>query len=375
MIRPENFPHYGPAFEAWRNRDPNRFVAQCMMLLDIPFNVRGEGTIWRWSYINTSAVVYITFDKTADEFAIEAPLITVPATDRVGLYRQLLEMNDSLVGDARFCLRGDIVVLLMTDHFDNFSPPVFIGAIRDMDHLSQLDTSLSMGFEAPIIGPEAQVAGEDWKFLGEPVKLDIPKAARRPSAEPPSQLSNIRDPGADLDAFFHEAQTQLRAAEFLIDNPLVAYLLHRAIVYRAYVHFVDTFPDAVRLLVRSAVPFIDAPLRKGDPGLPNAYSLANEYAKIMKFQGQVGPERAPKITVAKRVKQLVGTLVHQAGKSKLSAPMLHFVLLGIVSEVFVRAPLSEEAMTQLRAVIARSEKDGARPETNQYMLDYLRRLT
>ena len=37
--------------------------------------------------------------------------VKVPVRLRVALFRTLLELNDSSVGAARFCLRGDLVVL------------------------------------------------------------------------------------------------------------------------------------------------------------------------------------------------------------------------------------------------------------------------
>jgi len=166
--RPEDYPDLKNAFLAWKQKDWPRMVGQCLVALgmDTPQITNlpeGPG----WSFSQDTAAIYVSLDKARGELAVESPMVRLPARQRVPLLRAVLELNEML-GAARFCLRGDLVLLRFADQVENLAPPKLVAAIRELAiRADQFDDLLSVAFAAPLVGPEAQKQRLSWKLLGD----------------------------------------------------------------------------------------------------------------------------------------------------------------------------------------------------------------
>lgn len=383
LLHPESYPALAPAFQAWRNKDANRLVGQCLSFLGVQAQVKTDGDLSRWTFIEDSAVIFMSFARSTGVVAIESPLVRIPVEGRVGLYRMLLELNASALDDARFCLRDDIVVLTFTDTVENLAPPKLIAAIREVAMRADfLDNALSVAFSAPMVGPEAQRQNLDWRFVGQATWLELPTGApaeRAGPAAPDDTTTPVpRTAGqagrvADL---IRDLQAQLRALQFLPNPNLSAYLLHRGTVYRAAERFGATEPDAVRLLISEGQDFIHDALFDGDPKLPNPYANTNIYNQLI--AGQVGqPSRNPELKQLAsqgQIKSHYAILLAQLETVALPAAIQHYALLGLVAELVVRVPMAPEARHQVVQLLRASEEEGPTASCVENLWAYARRL-
>ncbi len=184
--QPENYPGLESAFVAWRQNDHARMVGQCLVAVGVESpQVTNLAAGPGWSFVQDSTVIYISFDRTTGEMAIEAPLVKLVVAQRVPMMRALLGLNADSVGLARLCLRDDIVVLRFADRLENLSPPKLVAAIRDVAlRADGLDTALADSFAARTIGPEARRQHMAWSFLGTPRTLQV--FGRQPRSEAPT---------------------------------------------------------------------------------------------------------------------------------------------------------------------------------------------
>ncbi len=107
--RPEEYPDLKNAFLAWKQKDWPRLVGQCLVALgvDAPQITNlpeGPG----WSFLQDSAVIYISLDKARGELAIESPMVRLPALKRIeGRLASSINRSNPGVGGRLVLVRQD----------------------------------------------------------------------------------------------------------------------------------------------------------------------------------------------------------------------------------------------------------------------------
>jgi hypothetical protein len=415
--RPEDYPDLKNAFLAWKQKDWTRMVGQCLVALglDAPQITNlpdGPG----WTFVHDSAAVYMSLDKARGELAVESPMVRLPARQRVPLMRTLLELNQSSLGAARFCLRGELVVLRFADQVENLAPPKLVAAIRSVAvHADQLDNLLSLTFAAPRVGPEAQRQRLSWQVLGSARRLkhlagadalplaSVTAAPGPPPGPPPAAAreGGPAVPGTVLDG----VETQLRSAdalcallttaldlskplEFMPDLPMaVPLLLQRALLFRAFDQFRESCPDAVGMLLHHGEPvyaqFWEAPVGlvakmgsaiTGVP-MPTPVALQIVVEHVVKARAQVGRQALPApspFASAAEAKTVGRKYVAEIEKGPKDAGHRHFVLLGAFAELLTRARLPEPTAARVRQLMKEGGALGPGPAGAAFLLDKLK---
>ncbi len=407
--RPEDYPELKNAFHAWQQKDWTRMIGQCLVSLGIggPQITQlavGQG----WAFVQDSAVIYLSTDRDRGEIAIESPIVRVPARLRIPLFRTLLELNDHALGAARFCLRGDLVVLRFADRLVNVSPPKLVAAIREMAlRADWLDDLLALTFSARMVGPEAQRRHLAWTFLGTPRRLanlrgaDLPPVALPPPAEEAAAALSLGSPPLPHEAglaariqaadglceLLRSAQTLLKPFLFMLEaSPAPPLLLQRALLFRVYEEFRDGCPDAVALLMRIGSP-LSAQLwdtgliekrRGGGFGIadtPSVHLLSGVLAEVIRSRAEVGRQepRVPELfKSAAEIKDLFRRYLDEIEKGPQYPAFRHFLLLGAFAELLHRTRLAPATAERFREVMAEGKRRGAKAEGVFYLAEALR---
>jgi hypothetical protein len=380
--RPEDYPDLEKAFVAWQQRDYNRMIGQCLRSLEIdrPHVVtlpKGPG----WAFVDEGAAIYLAIDRATDELSIESPMVWVPRRQRVPLLRALLELNALVLGAARFCLRGDRVILRFADRVENLNPPKLVNAIEEVSELAeQYAELLSVSFAAEMIGPEAQRKRLPWDYLGTPRRLvhlvgseaqPLPWAggeaqpgpapvarqalerAIEAQLEPIDGLSDLLRAGVDLG----------RPLPLLGLHPATPLLLSRAMVLRAVHEYAEACPSAVGALAHEAAPIIarlwltppdfnakrirsQAAARRLREGLPDPASLSGVINDILATRGQMGetpPIALPRLSGMAATREHLGHYLEEMARAPQEPDLQYYLLLGALAELLERAPLAEDA--------------------------------
>jgi hypothetical protein len=433
--QPEDYPNLRGAFVAWRQKDHARMVGQCLVALGVEApQVTNLPSGPGWSFALASAVVYLSIDSATSDLAVESPLVRLAARLRVPMMRALLELNESELDAARFCLRGDLVVLRFADRMQNLSPPKLVAAIREVA-LSAVgsDDLLSIAFSAKMIGPEAKRHHMGWQYVGTPRKLgvvksaDVPREAharlspptasatpaapapatstrppapstwpRAPSTWPPAPSPSVpatstRPPsgrGAAVEESLRHAAALcelLRRANdlttplYFAKKPVAALLLQRAAVMRAFERYSESCPDAVALLVAQAPGIVEGfwgiPAGRGADDAAAAFVNAL-FTRVIRERAQVGaqPEaRVPPLGDPADTKAHFRALLAELDRSPPNTPYRVFVLTGALAELLLRSRVTPALADRLRAEIRDADtRDEA--EAEAVLSDLLRRI-
>jgi hypothetical protein len=413
-VRPEDYPELKNAFLAWQQKDWVRMIGQCLVALGIggpqitPLP-EGQG----WAFVQDSAVIYLSTDKARGEVAIESPMVRVPARLRVSLFRTLLELNDHALGAARFCLRGDLVVLRFADRLENVAPPKLVAAIRELAlRADRLDDLLALMFSARMVGPEAQRRFLAWSFLGTPRRLanlrgaDLPPMALSalapaeegaapaplvatvPSSMPLDPAVAARIQAADaLCALVRSAETLQKPLMFMNVSPAVPLLLQRALLFQAYDEFRDTCPDAVALLMRCGSTLYSGQLwgtelieklrgsASGMAAVPSSWILNPALSEVIRSRAQVGAQAPCTPELFKSVvetKELFRKYLDEVEKCLEDPVFRHFLLLGAFAELLHRTRLPTATAERLRQVMSEGKKRGTNAGGVAYLTEALR---
>jgi hypothetical protein len=405
--RAEDYPDLKNAFLAWKQKDWPRMVGQCLVALGVESpqitNLPdGPG----WSFSRDSAAIYVALDKARGELAIEAPMVRLPVRQRVPLLRTLLELNESALGAARFCLRGDLVLLRFAEQMENLAPPKLVAAIRELAlRADQLDDLLSVGFSAPMVGPEAQKQRLPWSLLGSPRKLKHLQGADAPPLPPPAAAvaptigagsvsdgieARLRNADALCDLLSAAAEIA-KPLQFMQDvHPAIPLLLQRALLFRVFDQFRATCPDAVAMLMRAGEPvyaqFWELPTgllavvggTTGTAATPLPIGLDLVVGHVIATRAQV-PSQAPcapaAFASAAEAKTMLRKYLAEVDKGPKDAKHRHFVLLGALAELLTRTRLPEATAARLRQVMSEGAQRGPNPEATSFLLQELKGLS
>ncbi|WP_437722864.1 hypothetical protein [Sorangium sp. So ce861] len=198
----------GSSVDAWRTRDPVRFVAHCASAeagAAVQATTLQDGVGWLVPL--GAATLFVALDAANERVSIDVPVVRVPERQRVPLLRAALELSGG-AEPFRLCLRDDLLLLRRVGRVAAFAPEALRGALRDSGEAAQrLAATLGAWFDARPPFSEEQRASLTWASAGRarPLKsFSIPptpgRAQGAPSvrvAGPPTPVSAVRLPAAE----------------------------------------------------------------------------------------------------------------------------------------------------------------------------------
>ena len=188
-----DFDGYDGDLDAWRTRDPVRFVGYCVAAeagtsVSPTSSVDGIG----WIFALRSMTLFVGLDAPAERLAIDVPLVRVPERQRVPMMRAALELCDT-ASPSRLCLRDDLLLLRRVARIAVVTPTTLRQALRGSAEAGErLAGTLASWFETRPAFSEEQRVSLTWAAAGRgrPLKsFSIPPAspARPLTSGPPSQ--------------------------------------------------------------------------------------------------------------------------------------------------------------------------------------------
>ncbi|MFO0616914.1 MAG: hypothetical protein U0414_30245 [Polyangiaceae bacterium] len=252
-------------------------------------------------------------------------------------------------------------------------------------------SALKSGLRPPASSAPAASAPVPTKPAASPAAPAPKPALRRPSASivvtanaaPAAQPSPTQDtPQAALGELLHKAQT-LGAMLSFADQPASMALLIRASVYRTLLEFDATLPAAVSLLWTETQPltkeiYITAPgIRRGAMAIPSANRAFEVMQQIVDARGDVQRAETPQITpitTSQEAKQHLARYVSEIDQAPKDLELRHFLALGALSELLVRAKLPGPTLERLRGIIGHAKRDGATQPVVDLMMTALSRM-
>ncbi|MGK7939032.1 MAG: YbjN domain-containing protein [Crocosphaera sp.] len=81
-----------------------------------------QGFLWKFKYGSVEIYVQLTGETEDDLLTVWSPVLTLPATDELGLMRKLLEMNGEETLETRFGIMNNQIVLLSQRTVADLSP-------------------------------------------------------------------------------------------------------------------------------------------------------------------------------------------------------------------------------------------------------------
>lgn len=187
--------------------------------------------------------------------------------------------------------------------------------------------------------------------------------ANAASAPQPAPTSDT--PHTALCDLLHKAQT-LGAVLSFADQPASMALLIRASVYRTLLEFEATIPSAVSLLWTETQPltkeiYITAPgIRRGAMAIPSANRAFEVMQQIVDARGEVSRAETPQITpitTSQEAKQHLARYVSEIDQAPKDLELRHFLALGALAELLVRAKLPAPTLERLRGIITHAKRE------------------
>lgn len=196
--------------------------------------------------------------------------------------------------------------------------------------------------------------------------LDLEAPSRRPAALIPAVTGeNALLPADRLAAMLRQAQA---LASLTLDaRPAALSWLVRATVFRAVYEYRDALPDAVAHLYRCT----GVGQGGGEPAL-----LVME--RIAAARCQVQPEKPLTIepfTTAPQAKEHVARYIVEIDRSPGDGAFRHFLALGALSELLVRAKLPGQTEQRLREIVTFAQREGAKASAFDLMMTSLQRIS
>ncbi|WP_437966368.1 hypothetical protein WMF04_43330 [Sorangium sp. So ce260] len=202
----------GSSMDAWRTRDPVRFVAHCASAeagTSVQATTLQDGVGW---IVPLGAMtLFVSLDAANERMSIDVPVVRVAERQRVPLLRTALELSGG-AEPFRLCLRDDLLLLRRVGRVAAFTPEALRRALRESGEAAQrLAATMTAWFDARPPFTEEQRASATWASAGRarPLKsFSVPPAPGRsqgaPSvraAGPPTPVSAVRTPLEELSAW------------------------------------------------------------------------------------------------------------------------------------------------------------------------------
>ncbi|XXX75287.1 zinc ribbon domain-containing protein [Sorangium sp. So ce134] len=202
----------GSSVDAWRTRDPVRFVAHCASAeagTSVQATTLQDGVGW---IVPLGAMtLFVALDAANERASIDVPVVRVAERQRVPLLRAALELSGG-PEPFRLCLRDDLLLLRRVGRVAAFTPEALRRALRESGEAAErLAATLGAWFDARPPFSDEQRATLTWASAGRarPLKsFSIPPTPGRsqgaPSvrvAGPPTPVSAVRAPLEELSAW------------------------------------------------------------------------------------------------------------------------------------------------------------------------------
>lgn len=206
--------------------------------------------------------------------------------------------------------------------------------------------------------------------------LDPDAAGRRLAPDKPAT------PADKLCELLQRAQVLATALSFA-ERQATTLLLVRAVVYRAVYDFGEPVPDAVAYLVRTtasatrmiwsstAPPDKNAPMPMAEPSL-----LAMERVVAQRAQMPKEPKLAMQpFTTAGQAREHLAKYVEEIEQGPNDQPLRHFLALGALCELLVRARLPSQTSQKLKDIVAHAQREANKPASSlDLMMAALKRI-
>ena len=205
---------------------------------------------------------------------------------------------------------------------------------------------------------------------------DADAAGRRSAPDKPVT------PADKLCELLQRAQVLATALSFA-ERQATTLLLVRAVVYRAIYDYAETVPDAVSYLVRTtaaatrmiwsstAPPDKNAPMPMAEPSL-----LAMERVVAQRAQMPKEPKLSTQaFTTAGQAREHLAKYVEEIEQGPNDQPLRHFLALGALSELLVRARLPSQTLQKLKDIVAHAQREASKPASSlDLMMAALKRI-
>ncbi|WP_155797976.1 zinc ribbon domain-containing protein [Sorangium cellulosum] len=202
----------GSSIEAWRARDPVRFVSHCASAeagTTVQATTLQDGV--GWIVPLGAATLFVALDAANERVSIDVPVARVAERQRVPLLRAALELSGG-PEPFRLCLRDDLLLLRRVGRVAAFTPEALRQALRESGEAAQrLGATMAAWFDARQPFSEEQRASLTWASAGRarPLKsFSIPPAPGRPASAPsvravapPPPISAVRTPHEEHSAW------------------------------------------------------------------------------------------------------------------------------------------------------------------------------
>lgn len=216
--------------------------------------------------------------------------------------------------------------------------------------------------------------------------IGLSDAVARPMMDPETEVSGRKvapsTPADKLCELLHRAQGLATALSFA-ERQATTLLLVRAVVYRAIYEFGETVPDAVSYLHRTTAPALrqiwsstappdkNAPMPMAEPSL-----LAMERVVAQRGQLPKEPKLAPQpFTTATQAREHLAKCVEEIEQAPNDPPLRHFLAVGALSELLVRARLPSQTSQRIKDIVAHAQREVAKPASSlDLMMAALKRI-
>jgi hypothetical protein len=212
-------------------------------------------------------------------------------------------------------------------------------------------------------------------------EIEIDSVARRsPSSRIPAREGDAAERLCDL---LHHAQALATALSF-DERPATMMLLVRATVFRAIHEFNESAPDAVAYLYRATTmatreiwPSSPQAWQRNTVRIPMAEPALMVMERIITVRAQVPKEKplVPEpLTSATQAREHLARYAEEIEASPPDPALRHFLVLGALTELLVRARLPAQTGQRLRDIVSRALRDGAKSATIDLMTTALSRI-
>lgn len=224
---------------------------------------------------------------------------------------------------------------------------------------------------AAAFGPAVQVSGP-------PVSVPV---SVRPPAPSDADAERERMPADRFCQLLRDAQAHATAVSFQ-DRPGVMLIVIRSTVFRAILEHSDTLPHAVAHLYRATAAVTrdlaqaEAAGRRVSPAVMAEPAL-HAMERLVSARGHVPDERPLTIeplTSAAHAREHLSRYLREIERAPVEPALRHFLALGALSELLVRARLPAKTDQRLREIVSYAHRDGPKAAAIDLMMTALNRI-
>jgi hypothetical protein len=219
--------------------------------------------------------------------------------------------------------------------------------------------------------------------------MGLSDPSRAIGMDPETEISG-RKPGGDKPAtpadklceLLQRGQVLATALSFA-ERQATTLLLVRAVVYRAIYDYGESVPDAVSYLSRTtatATRVIWSSTAPSDKNVPMPMAepslLAMQQVVAQRAQMPKEPKLANQpFTTAGQAREHLAKYVEEIEQSPNDQPLRHFLALGALCELLVRARLPSQTSQKIKDIVAHAQREAVRPASSlELMMAALKRI-